>query len=413
MTNPLRMRQRQAAYITLTNRVGRLLENTGFQWPDLHVDRLIATAVRRTGLEDFGDDSFREGLARLTRELQRRGKLSQLGRVAAYFNLLENLCVRLRIINYRTRHPEIADQQIQQPLIITGLPRTGTTILFELIAQDPDVRSPASWEVAKPIPPARSESYDTDRRIKSVDRFMGMAERLSPGFKAIHAIGARLPQECVYIFASQFISEQFGYMFHVPDYRDWALRQNMTSTYRWHAHFLQHMQSRFRAERWVLKTPSHLAHLDSLLAQYPDAAVVWTHRRPLHAMASFSSLTSRLQSAFSDAVDRAVVAAHEFDHAARVLTSGMVQRTSLEPRQFFDVSFEAICADPINVIRTLYAHFGFAFSQEAETRMRDYLRRHPRNLYGKHRYTAAEFGLDATREEALFSPYLSQYAAFL
>ncbi len=413
MIDPVRTQQRQPAYIRLTNRVGHLLANSGFSKPGLDAERLIAAAMRRTGLEDFGDASFRDGLDRLTGELRARGKLSQVGRMAAYFNLVENLCVRLQLIDYRTRHPKIEGEQIRQPLVITGLPRTGTTILFELIAQDPAMRSPASWEVAKPVPPARPESCHDDRRIKSVDRFMAMAEKLSPGFRAVHAIGARLPQECVYLFASQFVSEQFGYMFDIPDYRAWALRQDMTATYRWHARFLQHMQSGYRGDRWVLKTPSHLAYLDCLLAQYPDAAIVWTHRRPLDALASFSSLTSRLQGAFSDDVDRQAVAAHEFTHSAQILETGMEQRQRQAQAPFFDVGFDAICTDPVSVIGNLYDHFGFVFSKEAETRMRAYLERHPRNLYGEHRYSAAEFGLDEAREEALFSGYLSRYAGFL
>jgi hypothetical protein len=413
MVDTAQTQLRQAAYIRLTNRVGRLLEDAGFSRPALDSNRLIAAAVHRTGLEDFGDPSFSEGLDLLTTELQARGQLSQVGRMAAYFNLVENLCVRLQLIDYRARHPDVAGQQIQKPLVITGLPRTGTTILFELIAQDPTMRSPASWEVAKPVPPARPESYQDDRRIKSVDRFMGFAEKLSPGFRTIHAIGAQLPQECVYLFASQFISEQFGYMFHIPDYRDWALQQDMTATYRWHADFLQHMQSEFQNERWVLKTPSHLAYLDYLLAQYPDAAIVWTHRQPLDAMASFSSLACRLHGAFSDCVDRQAVAAHEFAHSARILETGMEQRHKRDQVQFFDIGFDAICTDPIGVIVKLYEHFGFAFSQEAETRMREYLERHPRNLYGEHRYSAAEFGLDEAREEELFSEYLSQFGDFL
>lgn len=413
MRDPVPTQKRQAAYIRLTNRVGRLLADAGFSKPGLDAGRLISAATRRTGLEDLGDQSFLDGLERLTRELESRGKLSQVGRMAAYFNLVENLCVRLQLIDYRARHPDIAKEHIRQPLVITGLPRTGTTILFELIAQDPAMRSPASWEVAKPVPPARHETYQSDRRIRSVDRFMAMAEKLSPGFKAVHAIGARLPQECVYLFASHFVSEQFGYMFDIPDYRDWALQQDMTATYRWHADFLRHMQSEYRGERWVLKTPSHLAYLDFLLAQYPDAAIVWTHRRPLDALASFSSLTCRLQGAFSDDVDRKAVAAHEFSHSARILETGMEQRQRQQQAQFFDVGFEAICSNPIKVISDLYDHFGFAFSQEAEKRMQEYLKRHPRNLYGEHRYSAAEFGLNETREATLFSGYLSHYARFL
>jgi len=404
---------RQPAYIKLVNRLGRGLVKAGLRLPALSDDRLLDSARRRTGCNDFGDDSFRSGLARLTAELEDHAQLSQVGRLAAHFNLVENLCVRLQLVNYRARHPDIARQSIHQPLFITGLPRTGTTILFELIAQDPAVRSPASWEVAKPVPPPRYESYQRDRRIKSVDRFMGQLETLSPGFQAVHAIGARLPQECVYIFASQFASEQFGYMFDIPRYRAWLLEQDMTTTYRWHAHFLQHLQAGFARERWVLKTPSHIGHLRYLLAQYPDAAIVWTHRRPLDAMASFSSLASRLQSAFGERMEPHAVGTHEFTHFASIVRAGIEQRRGLGEQRFFDASFSAICADPIAVVGDIYAHFGIPFSRDAHTRMRDYLRHHPRHQYGRHDYRAADFGLDATREESLYADYLSRFGAYL
>ena len=403
----------QAVYIKLFNHFGRLLENAGICKPDLSPERLIRQAERRTGLHNFGDESFREGLEVLTTALQDQADLSQIGRMAARFNLLENLCVRLQLIDLRARRSEIATQQIKQPLFILGLPRTGTTILFELIGQDPTMRSPASWEVAKPIPPARQSSYSNDKRIRSVDRFMALAEKLSPGFQAIHAIGARLPQECVYLFASQFVSEQFSYMFNIPRYRAWALDQDMTATYRWHANFLQHMQVDYGAEHWLLKTPSHLAYLQYLFAQYPDAAVVWTHRRPLDAIASFSSLTATLQHGFSDTVNRQAIGTQEIEHFSKTVKMGIEQRRALAQDRFFDASFSAICADPIAVIHDLYSHFGWSLGTEAEARMREYLRRRPRNLYGVHRYSAAEFGLEPQRERSLFQGYLTQFDEYL
>ena len=275
------------------------------------------------------------------------------------------------------------------------------------------MRSPASWEVAKPIPPAKRESYDNDKRIRSVDHFMTLAEKLSPGFQAIHAIGARLPQECVYMFASQFVSEQFSYMYNVPDYRAWALDQDMSATYRWHANFLQHMQVDCSTEHWVLKTPSHLAYLKYLLAQYPDAAIVWTHRRPLDAIASFSSLRATLQNGFSDTVDRKAIGGHEFEHFSKTAQLGIEQRSTLDQSRFFDVSFSAICANPIAVIRDIYNYFGMSLNDEAESNMHEYLQRRPRNLYGEHQYSASDFGLDGQQESALYSEYLSQFGEYL
>jgi non-ribosomal peptide synthetase component F len=153
------------AYIRLINNIGNLLESVQFAKPQLCAAQLISHAQRKTGLHDWGDESFRAGLERLTTALQQQAQLSQVGRIAAYFNVLDHLCVRLRLLDYRTRRPEVAAQQIRQPLFILGLPRTGTTILHELLAQDPTFRSPASWEVSRPLPPPTAQTYDTDRRI--------------------------------------------------------------------------------------------------------------------------------------------------------------------------------------------------------------------------------------------------------
>jgi hypothetical protein len=409
----LNPQHRPPAYIRLINDFGNLLESVQFAKPDLCATRLISHAQRRTGLRDWGDESFRSGLEQLTTALRQQARLSQVGRIAAYFNILDHLCVRLRLLDYRARRPEVAAQQIKQPLFILGLPRTGTTILHELLAQDPAFRSPASWEVARPVPPPTAQTYESDRRIKAVDRVLALLEKLCPGFRAIHALGARLPQECVYILASGFISEQFGYLYNVPEYRAWALDQDMAPSYSWHAGFLQHLQVDLGRERWVLKTPAHLAYLKYLLAQYPDADIVWTHRRPLNAVASFSSLAYTLRNGFSRSVDPLATGEYEFRHYSKIVRRGMEDRRTLDHGQFIDVSFSAICADPMSVIGTIYRRVGMELSRETEVRMREYLSRRPRDLYGEHRYSAAAFGLDDAQEQQLYGEYLSQYGDWL
>ncbi len=402
-----------AAYIRLVNAIGARLERLGFAKPELHAEQLLDHAQARTGLHDWGDGAFRPGLEQLASALQAQARLSQVGRITAYWNLLDHLCVRLRLIHYRAQRPEVADQRIKRPLFILGLPRTGTTILHELIAQDPAFRSPASWEVARPLPPPTTQHYLSDKRIASVDRLLGVLEKLSPGFQAIHAVGATLPQECVYMLASSFISEQFGYMYNVPDYRDWALDQNMTGTYAWHAQFLQHLQVDCARERWVLKTPAHLAYLKYLLAQYPDADVVWTHRRPLDAIASFSSLACTLRRGFSNDIDPLATGAYEFRHFAAMAQRGMADREALDSGQFIDVSFQSICADPMIVIRAIYSRIGMALSNDTQLRMRDYLRRRPRHLYGEHHYSADEFRLTGALEQQLYGEYLCRFSGYL
>ncbi|MEZ5568682.1 MAG: sulfotransferase [Halioglobus sp.] len=403
----------QAAVIRLANRLGDALAGAGYAWPTLQVDSLLSAAERRTGLDHWGDESVFEGLRVLVTALEGQAELTPVGRVAAYLNLLDHLCVRLRLLDYRERRPQVQAQRVRQPLFILGLPRTGTTILHELIAQDGAMRSPASWEVARPLPPPAAERYASDARIAPTQRMLGLLKWLVPGFQAIHAVGARLPQECVYMLASAGMSEQFSYMYNVPDYRDWLLEQDMTSAYRWHRHFLQHLQVDCPRERWVLKTPAHLANLRFLLAQYPDAAIVWTHRRPLAAMASFSSLTHTLRAGFSRGMDPFETGAGESRHFARVLERGMRDRSELDPARVLDVGFNAVCADPLAVVESIYCHFGFHLSDASRDRMRAYLRQHPRNRYGEHRYTPGSYGLDAGLEARLFGKYLQRFATCL
>jgi len=403
----------QPYYIKVFNRMGRSLQRRGFSRPQLCPEALLAHARRRTGLTDFSDESFRPGLEKLCESLNMEAALSQVGRIAAWFNLLDSLCVRLSMVNYRKIRPEIARETIAQPLIILGLPRTGTTILYELLAQDPAHRSPASWEVARPIPPAQENNYLSDPRIRRVDLLLSLAEKLAPGLRSVHAIGAQLPQECVYILASHFISEQFGFMYNIPGYRDWALEQDMTGAYRWHANFLQHMQVDFHRERWVLKTPPHVAYLKYLLAQYPDALLVWTHREPLAAITSFASLASTLRAGFSDDIDPKKIGPREAAHFSKMLAQGVAQRKQLDTGQFFDVSFDSICTDPMAVVRNIYDFFGLVLGGEAERRMSRYLQMRPRHLFGEHKYSVEDFGLADPKYGELFSDYRDLYKKFL
>jgi len=403
----------QALYIRAVNRCGALLAGAGWRGPRLDAANLLSRARRSTGLEDFGDPRFEAGLQVLVESLQSEARLSQIGRITAALLLHNLLCVRLRLLECRARRPDIAAQPIRRPLFITGLPRTGTTILHELLAQDPALRSPASWEVARPVPPPTADSYENDGRIAFVGRLLGLAEQLSPGLQAIHALGARLPQECVYLLASCFHSEQFAYMFDVPRYREWLLEQDMAHAYRWHHDFLQHLQVDCARERWVLKTPAHLGSLAALAAQYPDAAVVWTHRRPLQAVASFASLTCTLRGGFSDGVVAAATGPAELDFFAGAVAKGMAERAALEPGRFLDVGFSAICTRPLEVIEAIYTHWEMPLSDEAHRRMRDYLGRRPPDLYGEHRYDAASFGIEGGRVDESFGDYARRFGEWM
>lgn len=401
----------QPRLVRALNWAGAQAARASLRQNPLSAEALMAAAIRRTGLEDFGEPSFRTGLEHLVASLEDEARLSLVGRIATRQMLTENLSHRLRLVDYRKQHPEVARQVIRRPLMIMGLPRTGTTILFELLAQDPAHRSPASWEVAEPLPPARAENYHTDLRIARVDKAFEQFESLAPGFKAIHELGATLPQECLAIMATQFMSEQYGANYHIPSYRHWYFNQDMTNTYCWHRQFLQHMQSGMARPRWVLKTPPHMAFLDALLTVYPDAALVHTHRDPMAVMASVSSLACTAHGAFSDRIDPVVTAEVEVRHFAAMLQRGMERRATLPDAsgRFFDIHFEEIISAPIAAIERMYAHFGFDFTPEARQAMSAYLDRRPRDKHGAHHYSLEQFGISRERHGALFADYCKHF----
>lgn len=397
--------------IKALNRLGGALRRVGWDWPSLREGDLIEAAVRRAGSSDFGGEGFRRGLAVLLDSVETEADLTTLGRLSCRETLLRYLENRLRLTEYRARHPEIAQQVIRQPIFIVGLPRTGTTILFNLLSQDPANRPPLSWEVEWPVPPPEPATYETDPRIKDAERLLGNLDRLIPTLPAIHEFGARLPQECVPINAHELLSIQFHTTFHVPSYQTWLDRQSLLPSYRFHERFLQHLQSKYMNERWVLKSPAHLPAIDEILQTYPDALIIHTHRDPARVMPSLASLCHAFRSMSSDSVDPARIGRNVMDVWASYLQRAVDARRRHRDAsgQFFDAYFEDTLADPIDLIRRAYAHFGLELTGDARRRMEVFLAANPRGSRGVHRYGREDFDLDLDEIRERFSDYCLEF----
>ncbi len=364
---------------------------------DLDAKQLIADACEQAGSDDFGDDSYREGLERLVDALVNEAALSELGGAVVAGELTGYLSDRLQIVAYRNAHPEVAEIDVVPPIVIVGQGRTGTTILYDLLAQDPAARVPRTWEVDKPCPPPETATYETDPRIAEVDATLDAVELVLPGFRAMHPMGARLAQECVRITASDFRSLIFATQYRVPSYVQWLVYEaDMGPAYRWHRMFLQHLQARNPAQRWVLKSPGHQWALDTLLAEYPDALLVQSHRDPLRIIASLGSLVARLRSLASD--DTSIPeAARDFgdiilDGLDRTVTAR--ENGTVPDDQVVDTQFADFMADPFATIGRVYDMLGFELTPDAEARMRAFLAQNPRDKFGKHVYTWADTQLD-------------------
>lgn len=400
------------AVIRAANIAGRGLHRVGVEPVSLDERELLEAACRETGLDDFGGDEFREPLRLVLHGLETEARLTLVGRLVARHDLLGLLTNRLRLAEDRKRHPGIADQRIGRPVFIIGLPRTGTTLLHHLISQDPASRAPQAWEVMTPSPPPEEARYETDPRIDDAERRLRWLDWLAPDFKAIHPLGARLAIECIAILSHSFLSSRFHTTYRVPSYQAWLKTQDMRPAYAYHRRFLEHLQWRTRADRWVLKAPAHFYALDSLFAIYPDAFVVQTHRDPRTVLGSVASLTLTLQSAFAESLDLVEIGREVVESWTEGLARAMrVRRAGTVPAErFFDVRYPDLLGDPLGTVRQIYTHFGLPLTAEAERRMRRHLAGHPQGKHGRHSYDLKTFGLDGPSLDQHFRPYREFFA---
>lgn len=361
-------------------------------------DELVAAAVDATGLDDFGEPTWREGMELFVRSLNETAQLNELGVGVAGDGIVADLSTRLKLVDWRKQHPAVADQQIVRPIIIVGLPRTGTSILHDLMAQDPSMRAPLSWEVDFPVPAPRTETYRSDPRIAESQAQFDLVDSIIPGFTAFHELGAQLAQEDVRMWTSEFRTMQFTLQFEVPDYNRWLLHEaDMAPAYRWHRRYLQHLQSEHMAQRWLLKSPAHLWQLDALLAEYPDAIVIQNHRDPLKVIASISALGASLREMTTDAFEVERLAAQYGEDIVVGLDRGLAVRRSgaFAPGQVIDVRYQDFRQDLLGTVATIYEQLDLELTDEAAGRMRTFLDAHPGDAANSlKRYSFAETGLD-------------------
>lgn len=379
-------------------------------WVALDETSLLTEALRRTGLTDFGDGDFREPMRRFLAALEREAKLHYVGRTLARADVVEWLENRLRIVDLCKREPAIERAPVAAPIFITGLPRTGTSILHELLAQDPAHRVPLAWEVKRPCPPPEAASFESDPRIEAADREVRLWCEIVPEYDAMHELGARVPVECIALAAPSFRSDELAGRHVVPSYAGWLAQADLRPAYEWHARTLRVLQSRHARARWVLKAPSHMSALDALFAVYPDARVVQTHRDPLTVMASVASILFATAWVRSDAVDpRAVLDWFTGETCAHLLANAMRVRDAGREGQFADVVYADLMRDPIAAIARLYDRFALPFTAEAESRMRTYLDAKPKGRHGAHRYEFENTGFDRAAERERFRAYQQRY----
>jgi hypothetical protein len=372
----------------------------------------MALARRRTGLEDFGPDDFLEPLRLLVRCYNSEAQLNFIGRLSTKSYLLQLLENRLRTEQDRKVYPQIAAQKIRSPVFILGLPRTGSTLLFELMAQNPTLRVPLSWEVMLPSPPPRGDSFSCDPRIKKTDRMLSWLDRIAPDFRRIHEIGGRKPQECLPIASQAFRSIQFYTTHHVPTYQAWLNNADLFPAYAYHHRMLQHFQAFGPKGTWLLKAPAHIFGMEALFRVYPDARIIQTHRDPISVIGSITSHCVSLRQAFSETLDLDTIGPHWcklWSMGLQRLLNFRRDHPELETR-FLDLSYEHLIGNPLGAVKTIHEHFELSLNQETSDCVRDYLVMHPQGRNGPHRYRLEDFGLNTQQVSNHFGGYAAAVA---
>jgi hypothetical protein len=381
--------------------------------PSLEPDAILEEARQRAGgLEDLGEGSFLAPMERLLASLEDEGRLNAMGRLIARERVLGHTVNRLHYVNDRRKWPEIAKEKIVKPVFIIGMPRTGTTILHDILGVDPDNKVPLTWEVGFPSPPPEAASYETDPRIAVCESLFPDIDAQIPGFKAMHPMGARLSQECVVMMGDTMCTALFHNQFRVPRYQDWVdLEADWAPVYAFHERQLQQLQFRNPGPRWVLKTGAHMWGLEHLLARSPDARIVFTHRDPLMTATSYASLTALVRSMGSDEVDPLEIGADWTKRICRVSEHAIAVRDAkpYPDAIFYDMYFQDFVKDQFREIEKLYDAIGLPMTSLGAARMQAFISENPKGKHGEHRYAPEDYGLDPKQVRDAFRVYLERY----
>lgn len=372
-------------------------------------DELIEQAQRQTGADRFDSESFREGLEIYLADFNRNERSDEANQRNANL-VVKSLADRLKIADYVRQRPELLERPVERPVFVFGVPRTGTTLLSNLLAADPHRRSPLTWEIDDPVPPPTTATLKTDPRALARLEQERQLLAANPGIGKYYRFSAIYPNECMFFIIHDFKALLWEGRARLPNYRDWLFSNeiDMTSTYGYHKRFLQVHQADAPGI-WNLKLPSHGLWLETLLKVYPDARLVWTHRDPLTAAGSFCSLMSISLMSSLGYVDKKWVGENypwqTAQHANRIMDS----RAKLGHGRIIDVHYAELMREPIETMRRLYAALGDEFTPEAQASMQAWLDDNPQGKFGRHEYKLAEWGLTPEKVRPMFDRYLSTY----
>jgi hypothetical protein len=374
---------------------------------------LIDRAVKKAGHTDFGGDTWREGLDRLVDALNTTAQLTHDGANMMGYRLSLLLVNRLAIEKTYREHPEIQDEVVQGPVFVIGLPRTGTTALSQLVAADPQMRSLRGWESGAPVPPPESATQYTDPRIAQAQAGLDYMYTAYPKWAALHFETAETPTECQDLLGMEFKAAHFDGMAYVPAYSEWVMNCDMASAYAWHHRVLKLLQWKCPPTLWHLKTPVHMLYLDALVAEYPQARFLWSHRDPVQVLGSVCSLIAYCRTWVSDRDDSQTIGVEQLAIWVEAISRAIAFRERVGDERFADIPFAGIQSNPVMALQRAYAQLDISFDARSHAAIKQWADSHKPGQHGTHVSHLEDFGLSAEHVRAAFGSYAQRFATLL
>ena len=383
---------------------------------DLTAEAAMAAAVKMTGLADYGDLDFVEGLNILMEDLRESSSLTPAGNMVMFQDAVRLLSNRLIFVRDAKAHPEMFDDPIAKPIIITGLPRTGTSKLQRMMSADPGVQRLEVWRILFPSPLPGTEGVQPDPRIGIALQYEQMLATHFPKVMARHAMEAREPDEEWFIMEMTFQSTFSSMKSHAPKHRAYIEKHGQRKPYAYMRKVLQYLQWQdggARGRPWILKSPAHIGEFEALLETFPDATVVHCHRDPAKSVTSFASLLECNREIYCSHVD-APQLGNDFNAFFGAATeNNLVYRARHGESQIVDVYFDDIRDHGIDVIAQVYARAGRELTPEARKAFADYEARRPQSHFGTYDYTMEQFGLSKEKIHQRFAAYIKRFPRVL
>ena len=377
--------------------------------PTTTVEDVLDAARAATGLDNFTDAYALDALARLLEGYNTEARFTERGHAMAVNALVEAAAVRMKVDDWADKHPEVRKQPVEKPMFVFGLPRTGTTLVINLLAADPARRSFLRWEAFNPVPPPTPAELHAGPRYDAAQAKNEMALKYMPHIAAIHYEEADSPTECQFSMTPSFVSQVYESQAYIPSYRHWFLHQaDYRPAFAFHKRFLQHLQSQAPG-RWTLKNPWHPLYLDALLDTYPDAQLVMTHRDPAEVLGSACSLIKAVRPIYTDHEDLHAIGRDFIDTFEIMIARMLAFREKHGQGIIHDVQYADTLKDPIGVVRDIYARFDEPLTADAEAAMQAYMAQNQQGKHGKHTYALEDYGLSKAMVHERFADYIERF----